>query len=433
MSLAALVTAGDRNKNGALYDAALVKRLVADAKAHGDPRRGAAVFARPTAACLSCHKVGANGGSVGPELTKVGLCLSPEQIVEAVLWPNRTVKPEYKAVAIVTFAGRIIQGIVRQETAANLVLVDAAGKTHTVAKKDIDERREVGSLMPDGLTAAMSANERRDLIRYLVELGRAPGLEGLTHAVATFHASPEPLHPADWPNRKHYVNRDRVYDWYPREAEHFRTVRPTPLLLPEWPGLDGGKYGHWGNQNDNVWVDDRWNQTDLGSLQCGIFRAAGRTVPRAVCVRLGEHGEMAACFNPDTLRIEALWQGGFVRFSDRRAGFMDGIRPAGTLLPLPAGAAPKQPFVYRGFYRHGNRTIFAYRIGDVEMLDAPWVEHGKFVREVGPANNALPCPPDTRRQATMARSAQDDRIARHRPALCDRHDPAALPRIRGRR
>lgn len=390
LSLAAFLVAGDTSSKKppnatALYDAELVKRIVAEAQAHGDARRGAAVFGRPTSACLSCHKVGAVGGSVGPELTKVGLCLPPEQIVEAVLWPNRTVKPEYKAVAVVTFAGRIIQGIVRQETATEVVLVDAAGKTHTVAKKDIDERREVGSLMPDGLTAAMSAAERRDLMRYLMALGRAPGLEGLTHAVASFRASPEPLHPADWPNRKHYINRDRVYDWYPRQAEHFRLVRPTPLLLPEWPGLDGGKYGHWGNQSDSVWVDDRWNQTDLGSLQCGVFRAGNLTVPRAICVRLGENGELAACFNPDTLQIEALWQGGFLHFSDRRAGFMDGVRPTGTMLPVPAGFVPKGPFVYRGFYRHGKRTIFAYRVGDVEMLDAPWVENGKFVREVGPA------------------------------------------------
>jgi putative heme-binding domain-containing protein len=387
--VAALLAAGGGDKKQAPagpYDPDLVKKVVADAKAKGDVRRGALVFGRSTSACLSCHKVAGQGGSVGPELTKVGLCLSPEDIVEAVLWPNRTVKPEYRAVAIVTSAGETVQGIVREETAAALVLIDAAGKTRTVAKKDIEERRDVGSLMPDGLTAAMSAEERRDLIRYLLELGRTEGLEGLTHAVAKFDASPEPLNPADWPNRGHYVNRDRVYDYYTREAMHFLKQRPMPLLLPEWPDLDGGKYGHWGNQNDNVWIDDRWNQTDLGSLQCGIFRHGPLTVPRAVCVRLGEGGEMAACFNPANLQIEAVWKGGFVRFSDRRFGFMDGIRPAGTMLPAPPAAPPKQPFVYHGFYRHGKRTIFAYRLGDVEMLDAPWVEDGRFVREIAPAD-----------------------------------------------
>ena len=31
----------------------------------------------------------------------------------------------------------------------------------------------------------------------------------------------------------------------------------------------------------------------------------GVVVPRAVCLRLGEQGELSACFNPDTLRYEA--------------------------------------------------------------------------------------------------------------------------------
>ena len=293
-------------------------------------------------------------------------------------------KPEYRAIAISTFSGKTVQGIVRQEAADEVMLLDATGKTHAIAKKDIEERREVGSLMPDGLTSAMSAAEKRDLIRYLMELGHTKGLEGLSHAIAKFDASPEPLDPADWPNRKHHVNRDRVYDYYTREAMHFQKVRPAPLLLPEWPGLDGGKYGHWGNQNDDVWKDGRWNQTDLGSLQCGVFRAGKLTVPRAVCIRLGESGEMAACFNPDNLQIEAVWKDGFVRFTDNRFGFMDGIRPVGMLMAVPAVSSPKQPFVYRGFYRHGKRTIFAYRLGDVEMLDAPWAVDGKFVREIAP-------------------------------------------------
>src|SRR5581483_852134 len=60
------------------YDAALVTKVIAEAKGHGDPRKGAAVFGSPQFACLSCHKIGSQGGSVGPDLSKVGLCLTPE-------------------------------------------------------------------------------------------------------------------------------------------------------------------------------------------------------------------------------------------------------------------------------------------------------------------------------------------------------------------
>jgi putative heme-binding domain-containing protein len=373
-------------KSKDLYDAELVKRIAAEAQSHGDARRGAVVFALPASACLSCHKVGDKGGTVGPELTKIGLCLPPAEIVESVLWPNRTVKPEYRAVAVTTVHGTTIQGIVKKESTTEIALLDPAGKLHALGKKDIEERRDIGSLMPEGLTASMSAEQRRDLIRYLMELGRTKGLEGLAHEPARFAWSRTPLDPERWPNSKEHINRDRVYDFYTREALHFRGQNPMPLLLQQWPGLDGGKLGHWGNQNDTVWRDDRWNLTDLGSLQCGVFRSGKLTVARGVCVRLGENGEMAACFNPDNLQIEALWQGGLVQFSDRRFGFMDAIRPAGTLLPTPPRSQPTQPFDYRGFYRHGKRIIFAYRLGNVDMLDAPWVKDGKFVREIAPAD-----------------------------------------------
>jgi putative heme-binding domain-containing protein len=368
------------------YNPALVKELLADAKAHGNTRRGAIVFQSATSACLSCHKVGKQGGEVGPNLSTVGACIPPEEIVEAVFWPNRTVKPGFKAVEVQFTNGKVMQGIVKDENSKELVLQDAMGRLHRIPKKEIEERREIGSLMPEGLTSAMTVEQRRDLVRYLLELGKTKGLDDLSHEPMKFDYSREPLHPEDWPNRRHHVNRDRVYDFYTREALHFRAQRPLPLLLPEWPGLDGGTYGHWGNQNDNVWRDGRWNQTDLGSLQCGVFRADRITVPRGVCVRLGDKGEMAACFNPDTLQIEAVWKGGFVRFSDHRFGFLDGIRPVGEMLPKPERNPVSQRFVYRGFYRHGARTIFAYRVGDVDMLDAPWVENGKFVREIARAD-----------------------------------------------
>jgi hypothetical protein len=96
---------------------------------------------------------------------------------------------------------------------------------------------------------------------------------------------------------------------------------------------------------------------------------------------------MAVCFNPETLCYEELWQGGFLKFSAVRHGFMDGVRPVGPLLPKPEGKKPDGQFEYRGFYRHGTRVIFAYRIGNEDWLDSPWVENGKFVRTAGPAKD----------------------------------------------
>ena len=39
------------------------------------------------------RSVDPEGGDVGPDLSAAGIHISPEDIVEGVLWPNRTVKP----------------------------------------------------------------------------------------------------------------------------------------------------------------------------------------------------------------------------------------------------------------------------------------------------------------------------------------------------
>src|SRR5262249_19419680 len=77
----------------------------------------------------------------------------------------------------------------------------------------------------------------------------------------------------------------------------------------------------------------------------------------------------------------------FLNFSNIRHGFLDGLRPAGQILPRSEQQRPSQPFVYHGFYRACPRVVFAYRLGDVVMLDAPCVMDGKFERIVAPSEH----------------------------------------------
>jgi len=389
------------------FDPALVAGLLVDARAKGDPGRGAAVFASPNFACLSCHRVGDQGGTVGPDLTTVGVCAKPEEVVESILWPRRQVKEGYSAITVATADGKLRQGYTQGDAGTGaptavgrsgdppegrvLVLRDpSTGEKVQIAKSDIEAIRQDGTLMPDGLAAAMTPDDRRDLIRFLLELGRPGGktagdLARHVHVAASFPYVRDPLHPEHWPSWRLPVNRDRIYDFYAKEADYFSKQPSVPPLLPAFPGLDGGRQGHWGNQNEATWADDRWNRTDLGTVQSGVFRGAGVTVPKGVCVRLGDRGELSVCFDPRTLCYEALWSGGFVKFSATRHGFMDGLILDGRPGPRPEGHKPDKPFVYHGFYRHGKRVVFAYRIGDQEMLDAPWVENGRLTRVVAPA------------------------------------------------
>ena len=375
------------------YDEKLVSIVVSAAKESGDPSRGATVFSMAKYACLSCHKVGTQGGAVGPELTDVGKRLKPEEIVSSVMWPKHDVKPEYLAWTILTSDGRTKTGYKRKVTDESIELYDTTSREMvTIPVSEIDAEVEAGTLMPDGIMSSMRYDQRRDLVAFLLELGVTPELSEMVSvhgAPAKFEFVRDPLEPSRHPTWQEFVNRDRVYDFYLKEALHFRDQKSRPHLLPADPDLDGGKYGHWGNQNEASWKDDRWQHANLGRVLAGILRTPdGRATPKGVCVRLGDEGELAACFDPTTLTYTAIWDSKdrFVSISDIRGGFMTGIGTTGEVLKVEGGKKPDQPFVYHGYYRDGDRVVFSYRVGDVEMLDAPWVRDGQFERVVLPAD-----------------------------------------------
>ena len=218
------------------------------------------------------------------------------------------------------------------------------------------------------------------------------GIESTTIPIAETRgaevwAARAPLDPAAWPHSGERVNRDRVYDFYAKEADYFsRRPDVLDLLLPEHPGLDGGGFGHWGNQNEEAWRDGRWNFADHGSMVAAVFRGANMTIPKAVCVRLGRNGRFAAAFNPQSAAFEVVWSGGFVKFSDVRHGFMDGAHLDGTPVTATRTGRPPLPVTYHGFYRHGPRVIFSYRAGHAELLDSASEENGAFVRTLVPAD-----------------------------------------------
>ena len=385
---------------GRTYEQTKVRALIDDALALGDAARGAGVFASPRFACTSCHRVGETGGTVGPDLTTVGLCKKPEEIAESILWPRRTVAEGYLAVSVATVDGRVRQGYRVPSLDGAVVIRDpATGAVERIAADRVDGVREDGSLMPDGLAEAMTTTEKRDLLRFVLDLGKtgstgADMIASRSLAAAGFPYDRAPLEPGFSPSWQQPVNRDRVYDFYAKEAEYFLGRPAAHGILPAFPGLDGGRLGHWGNQDDSVWIDDRWQKTTLGSMMRGVFRGAGVTVAKAVCVRLGGEGELSCCFNPETLCYEAVWKGGFVTFSPTRFGLIDGLGMVGTPLERPPGARPKEPFVYQGCYRDGDRVVFAYRKGGIDYLDEPGVKAGRFTRTVevrgrGPLSAAI--------------------------------------------
>ena len=382
------------------YDPQVAKQLADRSIEKGNPGRGAIVFSAATTACLSCHKVGKNGGDVGPDLSEIAKKQQPHQLAESILWPKRVVADQYKTINVATDDGTIIRGYRIRETDDELVVRDLANnQERTIQSDDVVAIKEVGTLMPDGLLATLSDQDKYDLVAFMSELGKNEKLSMSSidalighahgHHPAEFDMPREPIDKAAWPSWQAHINRDRVYDYYAKQARHFRNVKPRPHLLREFGELDGGTYGHWGNQSDAIWASDAWNDTDLGSLLAGVFHGKNMNIARSVCVRVGE-GDTAvsAVFDPDAFTFRRVWSGGFVKFTSVRHGFMSGLIQDGDNIDFAINADlpydKKAPKKYLGYYRHGSQVLFAYRVGDIDYLDTLKFVDGKLTRSVAP-------------------------------------------------
>jgi putative heme-binding domain-containing protein len=138
----------------------------------GDPARGHLVFSdAAVAGCIRCHRVGNDGGSIGPDLSDVGGKLGREHLIESVLEPSRQIVEGYRPTLIATNDGRVLTGLVQGETAEALTLWDAQAQSQVVPRSSIEERRYADiSIMPEGLTARLTRTQFADLIAYLESL-----------------------------------------------------------------------------------------------------------------------------------------------------------------------------------------------------------------------------------------------------------------------
>ncbi|MBM3845692.1 MAG: c-type cytochrome [Verrucomicrobia bacterium] len=123
-----------------------------------DPARGKAVFLQ---ACASCHRVGAEGHDLGPDLMGQ-LGLGEESLLKDILLPNERIRPGYETVLVTPTDGLSVIGILRDDGATSLTLGQASGAEQIMLRKDLSGiRRLPGSLMPsfaEALTPADVAN-----------------------------------------------------------------------------------------------------------------------------------------------------------------------------------------------------------------------------------------------------------------------------------
>ncbi|MFO0941976.1 MAG: plastocyanin/azurin family copper-binding protein [Pirellulales bacterium] len=380
-------------------DANVVKQLLADAIRRGNADRGAAVFGSDQTACVSCHQISSSdgsllGGVIGPDLRQTLKQRNGEQIVESLLWPDRVVDEKFRTWQVLTADGNVHSGFKLSESNGKLKLKDfSKSKDIEIDLDDVEQQKAAGSPMPAALMSQMTGQQQLDLLAFLIAIKKTSGISDVqfqsakqahSHGAASFPITKTPIEPNNWPNHKAFVNRDRIYDFYTKQAEYFRG-RPAPVLLAQFPGLDGGAQGHWGNQNEKTWEDGRWSKSILGSMQSGVLRIGKETVTRAICLQLGETNQLSCCFDIDTLSYRVAWKNGFVGFSNFRHGFIDGMKPIGEMVEVPRDLSQAKLGQYVGLYRIGPRVVFEYMVDGKRIWDSPAVENGQLTSETSPA------------------------------------------------
>ena len=138
----------------------------------GDADAGRRVFFSPSGpGCYKCHMIEGRGRAIGPDLTMIGHSQTSEHVLESILQPSKEIAPLYTLWTITTKSGQRIDGmLLRRDGQETEVYVDAAGQETKVDEKNvIDRKLRSESLMPSGLVAALTDQELRDLLAFLMQ------------------------------------------------------------------------------------------------------------------------------------------------------------------------------------------------------------------------------------------------------------------------
>ncbi|HQR42373.1 MAG TPA: c-type cytochrome, partial [Gemmatales bacterium] len=129
----------------------------------GDPTKGLALF---TQHCASCHQLFGSGGKIGPDLTTADR--QRNFLATHIVDPNLMIRPEYAAQTIITTDGRTLTGLLIDQNANTLTLVDAQTNRTVLNRTQIDIMQPAKqSLMPEKLLDPLDDDQIRHLFAYL--------------------------------------------------------------------------------------------------------------------------------------------------------------------------------------------------------------------------------------------------------------------------
>ena len=134
----------------------------------GDPARGRITF-EGKGGCLRCHRVGAQGALVAPDLSDIGAVRSPASLQRSLTDPTSQMMPINRPVRAVTRDGTVINGRRLNEDTYTVQLLDDQERLVALTKADLREYT-IQTTSPMPAQKDMPPGELADLLAYLLSL-----------------------------------------------------------------------------------------------------------------------------------------------------------------------------------------------------------------------------------------------------------------------
>lgn len=135
----------------------------------GNPTEGKSIFDGP-GKCLSCHRAGASGSVVGPNLSNIGAQLPPDRLRQWVLNPPQKAEPQNLLYEIVTRGGKTVRGKLLNQDPFSLQMLDSSGQLVTFSRSLVKEAHFVDPPAMPSYQGKLTSARIDDLVAYLASL-----------------------------------------------------------------------------------------------------------------------------------------------------------------------------------------------------------------------------------------------------------------------
>ena len=104
----------------------------------------------------------------GPISREIGAVRADRDLLEAIVFPSASFVRSFEPIAVATKDGKVFNGLLRGETADELILATGVNQEARISRGDIEEMRPgTVSVMPAGLDQQLSPQELADLVAFL--------------------------------------------------------------------------------------------------------------------------------------------------------------------------------------------------------------------------------------------------------------------------